>query len=535
NPIWAGKVVNVRYDKSNVAQITARGLCEFAYDLPVDVLFGAQNLSWSPQSLWIRTGNIARQHWSRLIAESESITSPTIPEPIDLRGRTLGDVWRLLLQLNSDVIVKASLGTFKGVSNRLLMKLSLRSTVPVRISAEMFSDFELEYDSRHVVTRLFTTYRNEEPKNLLPEFSFEDATSTSWERLGSGSGWSCELVQAQYGAIYPWCFHASMLAISIPQQSPAGSVTVRTREKVNFGESTRTVVIGCWVRGYGGTIQSFVGSTYGSSVNLNSQWQWVTWSFNVSGQYQVGFRINGSTTTDVWANIDGVVAVAATSLPIFPPLIFGATETTKFAMLLSEDMIARVLDCFVYSGSTWQIYAPASMAWSSNLVGRKVEIYRWGHDQHVSERVVGTITQVLDSNTIRVNITENPDNTSAGGFRGGVIRLLEGAEAYYGVRYQSSVVANNHEAFAMMKALVRPQILLRGMIHKTDDIIPVDCELVIPEFANIQESFPVVSNTLIVKSGELIAQKIEAGSQELTLRGFMRKIQKQMTEYVQTR
>ncbi|MCS7187954.1 MAG: hypothetical protein RMK89_13515 [Armatimonadota bacterium] len=535
--LWGGKVVHVRYDKSNVAQITAKGLCEFAYDLPVDSLWGAQGVSWSPQVLWTRACNVARQHWSRLVAEAETINNPTIPEPIDFRFRTLGDVWRMLIQMNADVVVKPSLETVKSIPNRLMLKLALRSATPIRIHRDELGDWELEYDSRQVQNRMLVTYKNEQPSNMLPEFSFEDATSVAWERTGSGSGWAVELWQAHYGAIAPWCSHNSMLYISIPNQSPAGSVEIRTKDKINFGESTKTFVIGVWVNGsgLGEVFEIYIGTTRILQMTLPYGWTFITQSFNASGQHQVRFRVIGITTSHVIVYLDHALLVQTSSLSLAPPLLVGSAETRKLATMLTNDMAARVLRSSVYSGSVWQVYAPTGLAWTSDLVGQKVEMWRFGSDKHVSERVVGTITQVVDNNTIRVNITENPTSSSAGSFVGGCIRLLESGEAFFGVKYQTLVVANNSEAVAMLKALSKPVITLRATVHERERIIPVDGELIIPEFFDVQESFPVVSNTLVVRAGELIAQKIEAGSQELTLRGFMRKIQKQMTEYVQTR
>jgi len=536
-PIWVGKVVYARYDQSNVAQVIARGLCEFAYDLPVDALYGAQNSSRTPQILWNSAGNIARQHWSRLIAESETISSPTIPEPIDLRGRTFGDVWRMLLQLNADVVVKPSLETVRLVSNRLAMKLALRSATPIRISRDQFSEWELEYDSRQVQNRFLVTYRSEQPENMFPDFSFEDPTTAGWVVTGSGSGWSVQRLQAHYGSIAPWCSHTSMLYFSIPAQSPPGSVVLKTKDKINFGEETRQFSIACWVNGngLGEVFEIWIGATRIAQVSPAYGWQFISQAFSTSGQYQVSFKVVGTTNADVVVFLDHVLLVPATSLSLAPPLIVGAAETNKLATLIANDMAARILRCSVYSGSVWEIFAPTGLSWISDLVGVKVELWRWGNASNVSSRAIGTITSVIDQNTIRVNITENPEGISPGNFDGGVIRLLESGEAYYGVRYQTVVVANAAEAVALMKALSQANIFLKALIPKTDSIIPVDAELVVPEFANVQPSFPVVSNTLIVKAGELVAQRIEAGSQELTLRGFMRKLQKHLTEYAQTR
>lgn len=536
-PIWVGKVVYARYDQSNVAQVIARGLCEFAYDLPVDALYGAQNSSWTPLSLWTSAGNIIRQHWSRIVAESESILSPTIPEPIDLRGRSFGDVWRMLLQLNADVVVKPSLKTVRLVSNRLAMKLALRSATPIRISRDQFSEWELECDSRQVQNRLLVTYRSDQPENMFPDFSFEDPTTAGWVVTGSGSEWLAQRMQAHYNNVAPWCSHVSMLYILIPAQSPAGSVVIKTKDKINFGEETRQFSIACWVngKGLGEVFEIWIGATRIAQVALADGWQFISQTFSTSGQYQVSFKVIGTTNANVIVFLDHVLLVPATLLSLAPPLIVGAAETNKLATLIANDMAARILRCSIYSGSVWEVFAPTGLDWTSNLVGEKVELWRWGGPFYASERAIGTIASVIDQNTIRVNITEAPEWASPNSFVGGVIRLLESGEAFYGVRYQTIVVANNVEAVALMKAMRQANIFLKALIPKTDSIIPVDAELVVPEFANVQPSFPVVSNTLIVKAGELVAQRIEAGSQELTLRGFMRKLQKHLTEYAQTR
>lgn len=553
NILWAGKIVFLNYSsKSNTFSLSALGLMEYLYDLPVDAQFPDIGSDWDAGKVWEKSCVLARIHSSRINHSGLGAVENSLDRKLDFRGRTLGDVYRSILNANIDIIITPEMNDY-GI---IKPKISLRSEEVHKISRDSFSDWELEYDARKIVNRLLAMERDEQRKNILQDCSFEDFHSLSWEVFGSGPNGSLPygaLVKRRSPVIentYLHLFsHATVLYVYIPRQNPAGFVQIQTRNPLSF---TRRGIDGspiswqirvwCYSLSSVGSIQVFVGNTAGIAVNLQEGWNNYSWSFsfNADIQAKVAFRIIGTTSADVSVDLDHaeVVSSEANASPA-PPLLVGATDSQIIAdgAFYSSARISRVLRVEKISSNQYEISTYGS-PFGSSLLGMEVEIW----DYWYILRWKGVINSVLDPNTIRVTITENLSGFDP--YIGTTIRVLrnpstgEGtSECFYGVRYGTEVLSGTQEKRAYLRTYSQPEIRFVGSLVGYPKLILPDGQLEVLGFFGQRSVFPlpIFENLLTVKAGEVVVQKISAGSRELTLRGLMRKIQKQTKEYVQAR
>ena len=527
--IWLGKVIRQEFDQSNKQIATVKGIMEWFYDLPVDAMM-YQQTNWTLGQLWLSACMLSRVHHSRLIVPSASgLTDDLGANMFDFRGHQLGDVFRVITA-KSDVVIDCSIDEL----GRIKPQPVYRSEKTVILPRQAFGQWQLIYDASNVRNRIFVPPAEENLKNFILDGSFEDWNATNWEVSGSGSGWS--VVRKGIWDITnrnPSCQEATTLQVVIPAQSPAGSVTITTKNETEFKAGTVSVKCFVYSTTAAGQIQAFIGSTAGTALNIQAGWNLYSWSFNVSStRAKVSLKIYGTTSQTVSVNIDAVTVSYAFS-PF--PRIVGASESEFVPYewaFLSSSFVSRVLKVTQVSGNQYDLWlAQTVKGIEGNVINAEGELWDFYYQREWRFIVNG----VPSTGVLRVTITKFPIDNAAP-YEGTTMRLLKIAnkgftsEAYYGVRYETvSIPLSTLDAYLYVSS--RPIVQFVGDLVDFKSIVPVDRQILVLQTFPEDEPLPIVSNQLTVKSGFVINQRITAGDSELTLRGLLRKMRKDAQNY----
>jgi len=541
NVVWLGEIIRQRFTHDAKQQVEVRGLTEFLLDLPIDCTL-YQSTNWSVGQFWKAACQVARAHWSRVVTPSISVTDSLETNSVDLRGQNLGAAYRFLLDSGFDVALKMQK---ESETSRVIPQLDYRSDELVTLPVDFFADWSIEYDSSQVQNRLLLSPTDAEIfKNLLPDGSFEDYAG-QWEIAGSGSGWSVErkgIYELGAERIVS-IMEGTVLKVFIPAQSPAGSVDVRTRSEIELAPGTYRMGIWAYSASAGGTINAFIGSSFNTAVNIQAGLNYYEWTWNITSQTRakVGFRVQGTTSSPITVYLD---AASLSRHLAYNSLLrtFGSNEdfVSEVDTFICQSNLFRVARV-EQSGSNFLLYLDRGI-WhsldgtlgSSVPAGTKGELWDYYYQYEWRFTVVSNNPPYV----LTVSIDKYPPNNPAPypGLLGRIL-LWQGdenkavSEVYYGIRY-GLLSLPSRLGFAAMRSLISPDVVFEGTLVKHDALIDPTAKLRLLRFGIEEISvLPIVENQVTVRAGEVVAQKIKAGSRELTFRGLVRKMTEQHRNY----